>query len=117
MFQWQNSVRINVGKKQAGYGMQSHASIAEMDVAQPLSIDAKVLINYITISADAKVHMHNVTISADAKVYTHYVTISTDATVHTHCVTISEDGRVHICCVKIAIAHIHLLMIQTMACN
>lgn len=38
---WQNSYAINLGKKQAGYGMQSHTSTAEMDVAQPLSTDAK----------------------------------------------------------------------------
>lgn len=42
MLQWQNNYGIKTGKKQAGYGMQSHSSLAEMDVAQPLSPDAKV---------------------------------------------------------------------------
>jgi hypothetical protein len=42
VLQWQNSRGIKTGKKQAGYGMQSHSSLAEMEVAQPLSADAKV---------------------------------------------------------------------------
>jgi hypothetical protein len=33
---------MKTGKKQAGYGVQSHSSLAEMEVAQPLSPDAKV---------------------------------------------------------------------------
>jgi len=78
VFQWQNSCGIHWGKKQAGYGMQSHASAAEMDAAQPLSTDDKVHTYYVTISPDAKVHTH-----------THYVTISADAKVHIHCVKIS----------------------------
>ena len=55
VFQWQNSFGIKLGKKQAGYGMQSHASAAEMDAAQPLSTDAKVPTYYVTISPDANV--------------------------------------------------------------
>ena len=58
VFQWQNICGIHLGKKQAGYGMQSHASAAEMDAAQPLSRDAKVSTYYVTISPDAKVHTH-----------------------------------------------------------
>jgi len=81
VFQWQNSCGVHWGKKQAGYGMQSHASAAEMDAAQPLSTDAKVPTYYVTISPDAKVHTHTHT-------HTHYVTIS-DAKVHIHCVKIS----------------------------
>jgi hypothetical protein len=69
VFQWQNSYGINLGKKQAGYGMQSHTSAAEMDVAQPLSTDAKV-------------HIYNVTISPD----TYYVTISVAGKVNLHCI-------------------------------
>jgi hypothetical protein len=42
IFQWQNSYGMKLAKKQAGYGVQSHASPAMMDVAQPLSSDAKV---------------------------------------------------------------------------
>jgi hypothetical protein len=41
-FQWLNSYGMKPYKKQAGYGVQSHASPAVMDVAQPLSLDAKV---------------------------------------------------------------------------
>jgi hypothetical protein len=58
VFQWQNSCGIHWGKKQAGYGMQSHATAAEMDAAVPLSTDAKVPTYYLTISPDAKVHTH-----------------------------------------------------------
>lgn len=78
VFQWQNSCGIHLGKKQAGYGMQSHDSAAEMDAAQPLSTDAKVPTYYVTVSPDAKVHTH-----------THYITISADGKVHIHCVKIS----------------------------
>jgi hypothetical protein len=42
IFQWQNRYGMKSAKKQAGYGMQSHACPAMMDVAQPLSSDAKV---------------------------------------------------------------------------
>jgi hypothetical protein len=42
IFQWQNSYGMKSAKKQAGYGVQSHTSPAMMDVAQPLSPDAKV---------------------------------------------------------------------------
>ncbi|PNF16554.1 hypothetical protein B7P43_G07163 [Cryptotermes secundus] len=38
---WQNSYGMKSAKKQAGYGVQSHASPAMMDIAQPLSSDAK----------------------------------------------------------------------------
>jgi hypothetical protein len=41
-FQWLNNYGTKQYKKQAGYGVQSHASPAMMDVAQPLSSDAKV---------------------------------------------------------------------------
>jgi len=58
VFQWQNSCGIHWGKREAGYGMQSHASAAEMDAAKPLSTDAKVPRYYVTISPDAKVHTH-----------------------------------------------------------
>jgi hypothetical protein len=75
VFQWQNSYAINLGKKQAGYGMQSHTSAAEMDVAQPLSTDAKVHIYYVTVSPDAKVHAHYITISVDGKAHIHCVKI------------------------------------------
>jgi hypothetical protein len=42
VLQWQNSHGFKSGKKQAGYGIQSHNSVADMDATQQLSSDAKV---------------------------------------------------------------------------
>jgi hypothetical protein len=55
-----------LGKKKAGFGMQSHSSAAEMDAAQPLSTDPKVHTFYVTISPDAKVHVQCDKISISA---------------------------------------------------
>ncbi|XP_069689416.1 uncharacterized protein [Periplaneta americana] len=50
---WQNIYGKKSGKKQAGYGMQSHISPVEMDIAQPLSSDAKAFDAVFFIAANS----------------------------------------------------------------
>jgi hypothetical protein len=56
IFQWQNSYGMKSAKKQAGYGVQSHALPAMMDVAQPLSPDAKVHLLCHNLHSDVTQH-------------------------------------------------------------